>query len=155
MWKYNHMLWRLWEYWHNKPHTPDTPECENHLMTGTDRYPPTSPLFSEKYIAQWEVLFNKAQKLANDNKIIKDRVDLAKFSLLYLRLCRDIGYYDPLPDQPQWMTVNLNPEPKSKYVEMLEEFEKIAKDNGIQALDNKGGQGVSRIINKWREILNQ
>jgi hypothetical protein len=155
MWKYNRMLWKLWEYWHKKPHTPHTLECENPLLVTSNRFPPTSALFCKQYLDQSTALFAEAQRLAEGNPATERRVALAKFPLLYVKLCQGIGYYicNMREFSPGPVTKAPTPELIAEYTALLDEFEAIAGKECITHLAEGREGDVPAKIKKWREML--
>jgi hypothetical protein len=159
IWEYNLKLFNLWGYWHRKFHTPDTLESENPLLVHTDRYPPNSDLFfrPKSYVDQATALFAKAERLARDPETLR-RVKMAKFPLLYVQLCQGVGFCvmtgdNPCVFQPGWVMKAPTKKLIAEYFVLLDEFETIANDEGIERLSNNEGVDLPRKVEKWREML--
>ena len=152
--EYNELLWQMWEECHARPHTPATTAAENPLLVHDIRYPPTSALFTEAYVASATRLFARAEELAVDPEILR-RVKLAKLPLLYVKLCQGIGFLsDQSEFQPGPVTTVPTPEARRAYAALVDEFEAIAKNERITHLC-EGAPDVARKIAKWREMLSR
>jgi hypothetical protein len=87
VWEYNDMLWKLWEEYHKKPGA--TVE-ENPILCDI-RYRPDNPFLSKEFLDKSFDLMDKAAELAKDPEIAR-RVKLARFPLIYARLCQGLGF---------------------------------------------------------------
>ena len=124
---YNELLWRLWER-----------EYMGSLRdAGNIRYPPAASFLTPQFAASATRLFAQAEALAKTPETMR-RIKLAKFSLLYLKLSRDLGFVAG-----------------DDFGSMCDEFEAIAKREGIKHLwegSTAKGSHVDKKLTYWRGL---
>jgi len=125
MQEYNELLWRLWER-----------EYMGTLRdAGNIRHPPTASFLTPEFIAAASRLFAQAEALAQ-NPETRNRVELAKFALLYLRLAR-------------------GPNPDGDFTALCDQFQTIASREKITHLWEGGAGKPNQVEQKlayWRGL---
>jgi hypothetical protein len=126
---YNELLWRVWE------------EEYMGLLRAKGmniRYAPDSAFLTREFAAEATRLFARAESLAADGEI-RRRVALAKFALLYLKLCRGPGFVAG-----------------DDYGALCDEFAATAKREGINRLWEDWRSKESHVEKKlayWRGLV--
>ncbi len=149
IWEYNNLLWDMWQINHKK--LEQEPSNKDNPFLVDIRYTPEAAFLSKDFLKQSFQLFEKAESLAKDPEALR-RVKLAKFPVMYVKLCQDIGY---IADSGEH---RLGDVPKGKatdgtdYKALLDEFEQIVKKEGIVCFA-EGAPDVEKKIRFWRETL--
>jgi Domain of unknown function (DUF4838)/delta endotoxin len=126
--QYNEMLWTLWEKWHKNP-------LKNHK--GNDKLE-----LDNDFIKKAVNLFKKAEKLAENKKILK-RVQLAKLSILYGRLDKGL----------------VNAKDKDAYLKDMEELATLVKKFKLKWLSENqyryATSGIKAYTIKWKSRMDK
>lgn len=155
IWEYNQMLWDLWVASDKKPHKPETPMIVNPLMVqkiGGIRYGPIAAAFLTKgFVKRADALFRRAEQLANDPEIVH-RVQIAKLSILYVKVCQGVGEVADNEFKPGEIVKTKSRASIAKYSTMIDEIESIvALGTRIGAFSER--DDPLKEIAKWREVL--
>lgn len=141
IWKYNMLLWRMWK----------TNHTSKKFSTNMN-YEPDTPFLSNDYISKSMELFSQAESLAKDPETMR-RVKMAKVPLLYIMLCRGIGYYD---DRSEFafgsMWKSPSPESKAHYLRLADEFQGVVDREKITCV----GEAVelAPTLLMWKYLMN-
>jgi outer membrane protein assembly factor BamB len=154
MWDYNMMLWQMWQIAHATPHKHDgTKPVPNPLLINDApcSAPPDWILLSPQYIEQSTQLFAQAEKLATDD-ITRRRVQLAKLSLLYVKLGQGLGYIEEFGNfVPGTWAKSRNAAEKPKFQALYDEFMGLAKRNNVTSAGEL--YPLEKVTEKWNALL--
>jgi len=143
MWEHYSMLLGMWERYHAGP------EIENPMLCGIRYYPDIIFLQRGSFLDRALDLLSRAETLAK-TAATKQRVRLAEFPLLYLRVSQEIGFVDYYRVfQPR---VRAGTKDKSGLSRLLDEFETLCKDEGITHI-REGKSDIESKIKQLRDVL--
>ena len=154
MWDYNMMLWQMWETAHAIPHKDDgTKPVPNPLLLN-DSPCSASPdwiVLTPEYIEKSTQIFAQAEKLATDD-VTRNRVQLAKMSLLYVKLGQGLGYIEEFGNFiPGAWAKSRDAAQKEKYQALYDEFVNLAQRNNVTAAGEL--YPLVKVTEKWQALL--
>jgi len=97
LWDHQQRMWDYWDHWHAQPHRCGVPSGNPLLNNLQCSYAPDGPMFTPEFMQAMRRDFETAERLAQSDTI-RERVQKAKLSLLYLELAQNLGYYSEFGD---------------------------------------------------------
>jgi sugar lactone lactonase YvrE len=155
IWGYNDMLWQIWQKNHAIPHTPGVTKVGEHpfIVEAPCSMPPDWEVLSPEFIEKTSAFFTQAEALAKD-PVTKQRVQVAKLSLLYVQLGQGLGYIEELGGFKAGSWVK-DPEPakKAHYQALFQEFLDISSKARVTSISEHSS--IGKLTTKWGELLNK
>lgn len=154
MWDYNMMLWKMWETAHAIPHKDDgTKPVPNPLLLNDSPCSATPDwiMLTPEYIEKSTQLFAKAEKLATDDET-RQRVQMAKMSLLYVKLGQGLGYIEEFGNFiPGTWAKSRDAAEKPKYQALFNEFIDLTQRNNVTAAGEL--YPLEKVTAQWKALL--
>ncbi|MBQ7256708.1 MAG: DUF4838 domain-containing protein [Abditibacteriota bacterium] len=148
IYQYEKSLISIWKKHHGRKHVMK-PYDE-----GGIRWMPDSKLYTDTWTNNSMKLMDNAIKLT-DSDNMKDRVEHERISVVYLKLCRDLGYINgEYPNVKRTLKKKLSDKEKEYYLSLINEVEEFYKKIDCTTLaETNPRDNVILCINLWKEIL--
>ncbi|MBQ0104546.1 MAG: DUF4838 domain-containing protein [Armatimonadetes bacterium] len=154
IYEYETSLLNIWKKGHRKPHNiRDTGTKDPFELTNGIRWAPTDSLYTDQWTEKSMKLMDKALSLAQDENM-RERVESERISLVYLTLCRNIGYRTD-SGWHKTLKENISDKEKEYYLSLIKEFEDLFTEIDCKTIQELSpfGDNLNLTLDKWKESL--